>query len=103
VCEFAEASVSGYEIHMGTSHGAALARPAFRIDGRPEGALSPDEQILGTYLHGVFDTPQAATALLAWAGLASQIEVDTARLREQSLDRIADAAQPLFNRLKLLK
>ena len=104
VCAFADASVSvsGYEIHMGTSHGAALARPAFHIDGRPEGARSPDEQILGTYLHGVFDTPQAAKALLAWAGLASQIEVDTARLREQSLDRIADAAQPLFDQLKLL-
>ena len=37
---------SGYEIHMGTSHGAALERPAASIDGRPEGAMSADGRIL---------------------------------------------------------
>ena len=101
-CEFAEATVSGYEIHMGTSSGAALDRPAFRIDGRPEGARSPDDQILGTYLHGLFDTPQASAALLRWAGLDSDTTVDTARLREASLDRIADATRPLLDALSAL-
>jgi len=101
-CEFAEATVSGYEILMGTSSGAALDRPAFRIDGRPEGARSPDDQILGTYLHGLFDTPQASAALLRWAGLDSDTTVDTARLREASLDRIADATRPLLDALSAL-
>ncbi len=100
-CAFADAGVAGYEIHMGTSHGAALANPAFYIDGRPEGARSADEQILGTYLHGLFDTPQASAALLHWAGLASATVVDLALLREQSLDRIADASVPLFEALDL--
>ncbi|MFY0076176.1 hypothetical protein ABTQ09_20610, partial [Acinetobacter baumannii] len=65
-CAFAEtaASVSGYEIHMGVSSGPALGRPAFVIDGRGEGAQSEDGQILGSYLHGMFDTPQAFGALL---------------------------------------
>ncbi len=98
-CAFAEATVSGYEIHMGTSSGAALELPAFRIDGRPEGARSADGQILGTYLHGLFDTPQASAALLRWAGLHSEHSVDTAQLREESLERIADAAQPLLDAL----
>jgi adenosylcobyric acid synthase len=102
VCDFADASVSGYEIHMGTSSGPALARPAFRIDGRPEGARSTDGQILGTYLHGLFDTPQACAALLKWAGLDSGVVIDTCRLREESLDRIADAAQPLLDALTAL-
>ncbi|UGQ47715.1 cobyric acid synthase [Massilia endophytica] len=98
-CLFADATVAGYEIHMGVSSGAALDRPAFRIAGRPEGALSPDGQVLGTYLHGVFDTPQACKALLDWAGLSSDYAVDTAALREASLERLADATQPLLDAL----
>jgi adenosylcobyric acid synthase len=56
--------------------------------------------VLGTYLHGVFDTPQALAALLKWAGLAHAAPLDLAQLREQSLDRIADAAQPLLAALR---
>jgi adenosylcobyric acid synthase len=96
------APVSGYEIHMGTSRGAALDTPAFVIEGRAEGARSPDGQILGTYLHGLFDTPQACTALLRWAGLDSEHTVDTAALREASLDRLADATRPLYDALVAL-
>ncbi len=102
-CAFADAAASGYEIHMGASHGAAMATPAFYIDGRPEGARSADDRILGTYLHGVFDTPDALAALLRWAGLDSNTTVDLAQLREQSLDRIADATLPLLNALLKLK
>jgi len=101
-CAFAEAAVRGYEIHMGVSTGPALARPAFRIDGRDEGAISADGQVLGTYLHGMFDHPQACSALLAWAGLHSDNTVDTSALREASLDRIAQAARPLYEALKSL-
>jgi adenosylcobyric acid synthase len=97
------AAVSGYEIHMGISTGDALATPAFIIEGRPEGARSADGQILGTYLHGLFDTPQASSALLRWAGLHTDNAVDTSALREASLDRIADATQPLLDALIALK
>ena len=98
-CAFDDAAVAGYEIHMGVSSGAALGRPAFLIDGRPEGARSEDDQILGSYLHGMFDAPQACAALLRWAGLHSAAVVDTAQLREESLDRIAAAALPLYDSL----
>ncbi len=91
--------VAGYEIHMGVSRGAALSRPAFIIGGRHEGACSDDGQILGTYLHGVFDTAPACGALLDWAGLRSDRAPDTAALREASLDRIADATRPLLDAL----
>jgi adenosylcobyric acid synthase len=102
-CAFADATVSGYEIHMGTSSGTALARPAFHIDGRAEGALSDDGQLLGTYLHGLFDTPQASAALLRWAGLHSEHAVDTSALREASLDRIAASVEPLVAALTALR
>ena len=98
-CAFAEARVAGYEIHMGVSHGPALETPAFFIDGRPEGARSPDGQILGSYLHGMFDTPDACAALLRWAGLDSEATVDTSALREASLERIAEAVEPLYEAL----
>ncbi|NMM39057.1 MAG: cobyric acid synthase [Glaciimonas sp.] len=92
--------VVGYEIHMGISHGSALARPAFVINTggqmRPEGARSTDDQILGTYLHGLFDSPEACAALLRWAGLETDNSVDLGQLREQSLNRIADASAPLL-------
>lgn len=100
-CAFADAPVSGYEIHMGVSHGAALAQPAFHIDGRPEGAIGNDGQVLGTYLHGLFDQPEAGRALLHWAGLDSQHVVDSGALREASLDRLAQACAPLMERLLL--
>lgn len=101
-CAFAEtaASVSGYEIHMGVSSGPALGRPAFVIDGRGEGAQSEDGQILGSYLHGMFDTPQAFGALLAWAGLAGTEPVDLDALRETSLERLAESCRPLYDALQ---
>jgi adenosylcobyric acid synthase len=96
----AGAAVSGYEIHMGISQGPALDRPAFAIEGRNEGACSEDGQLLGTYLHGLFDRAEACAAVLRWAGLHSEHAVDAHALREASLDRIADAAQPLLDALR---
>ncbi|MBQ5942869.1 cobyric acid synthase [Massilia sp. AB1] len=98
-----DARVEGYEIHMGVSSGAALASPAFLIDGRKEGAVSQDGQVLGTYLHGLFDHPDACHTLLQWAGLRSETRVDTHVLREASLDRIADAAEDMFRNLVALR
>lgn len=103
VCAFsgqhAAGRVHGYEIHMGVSHGSAMTKPAFEIDGRGEGAVSEDGQILGTYLHGLFDHPEACSALLEWAGSHSEHIVDTAQLREASLDRIAQSATELLGNL----
>jgi adenosylcobyric acid synthase len=101
-CAFADAAVSGYEIHMGVSRSVGAGIPAFQIDGQAEGLRSVDDQVLGTYLHGIFDHPQACSALLRWAGLRDAVAVDVAQLREQSIDRIADAALPLYRALQAL-
>jgi adenosylcobyric acid synthase len=50
----------------------------------------------------MFDQASACAALLRWAGLDSEHAVDAAALREESLDRIADAAAPLLTRLRSL-
>jgi adenosylcobyric acid synthase len=99
-CAFADAAVSGYEIHVGKSYAVGTSLPAFHIDGHPEGLRSSDGLILGTYLHGVFDHPEACSALLRWAGLSRPVSVDMTQLREHSIDRIADAALPLLHALQ---
>ena len=89
-----DARVSGYEIHCGVSRGAALGQPASWLGtGESDGALTPDGQILGTYLHGLFDEPQALAALLGWAGLRDAAPLDMHALREASIDRLADAVE----------
>ncbi|QDX81556.1 cobyric acid synthase CobQ [Denitratisoma sp. DHT3] len=86
--------LTGYEIHMGVSRGPALERPLVHLDdGRRDGAISADDAILATYCHGLFDHPEALSALLAWAGMAETAPVDLAARREADLDRLADAVE----------
>ena len=97
-----DAAVRGYEIHCGVSTGAALADPLCHLDdGRAEGARSADGLVLGTYLHGVFDAPDALAALLQWAGLEGAVPIDLAALREASLDRLADAVESHLDTARL--
>lgn len=87
-----DAPVSGYEIHMGVSQGHALQRPFVTLADRTvDGALSEDDSIAGTYLHGLFDSPQACKALLRWAGLQKPQELNLRQLHEARLDNLADA------------
>ncbi|MBV1807609.1 cobyric acid synthase [Pseudomonas viridiflava] len=89
-----DAEVSGYEIHAGVTTGAALEQAAVRLDdGRCDGAQSADGQILGTYLHGLFESPAACSALLRWAGLRGVQEVDYHALRERDIERLADLVE----------
>ncbi len=48
-------SVSGYEIHLGTTTGPDTARPMLTLsDGREDGAISADGKVMGCYMHGLF-------------------------------------------------
>ncbi|NNA15805.1 cobyric acid synthase [Pseudomonas lundensis] len=88
------AEVSGYEIHAGVTRGSALELPAVQLeDGRCDGACSADGQIIGTYLHGLFESPAACSALLRWAGLPSVQAVDYHALRERDIERLADLVE----------
>lgn len=87
-------AMNGYEIHQGVSSGPALMHPAVRLaDGRVDGAISDDGQVLGSYCHGLFDHPEALAALLAWAGAGRTERVDFAARREADLDRLAEAVE----------
>ncbi len=95
-----EVQVSGYEIHAGVSTGPALERPLAWLDGHVDGAFT--ENVAGTYLHGLFDLPTAADALLAWAGLTDSPAPDIHALREAAIDRLADAVEQHLDTQTLL-
>lgn len=86
-------AVTGYRIHCGVTEGAALARPLLHLQDGPDGVLSEDEQIAGTYVHGLFDSAAACDVLLAWAGLPNAHAQDAHVIREQQLERLADAVE----------
>lgn len=85
--------VEGYEIHCGVSEGAALAAPFARLPHGPDGAVSDDGQVIGSYIHGLFDHPGAAAALLRWAGLEQVESPDYRALRESQIERLADCVE----------
>ncbi|HZX86438.1 MAG TPA: cobyric acid synthase, partial [Reyranella sp.] len=52
---FEGTAFTGYEMHMGVTEGPGRARPFAHLDNEgPEGAMSPDGRIIGTYAHGLF-------------------------------------------------
>ena len=61
----ANVSITGYEMHIGTTRGADCARPFALLDGgRADGARSPDGRVGGTYLHGLFASDAYRASLL---------------------------------------
>jgi len=95
------AAVAGFEIHTGISSGPALARPALRTTHGFDGAVSSDDRILGTYVHGLFECPTACDGLLAWAGLRDVRSPDYRSLREQCIERLADAVDDYLDTSRL--
>ena len=81
------APFSGYEMHMGVTEGPDRERPFVRLaDGEPEGAISADGRVIGTYIHGLFaDDRQRAAWLDRFAAGATHVAY------EDSVDKTLDA------------
>ncbi|TCM76575.1 cobyric acid synthase [Rhodovulum steppense] len=80
--------VTGYEMHMGRTVGPGLDRPWLRIGGRPEGAVSADGRVMGSYLHGLFGADGfRGHWLTAMGGTASA--TDHAARLDRALDTVA--------------
>ncbi len=90
-----EAGITGYEIHHGRSNYRKACNnwPVEFSDGRRDGCLSTDGQILGTYCHGLMDQPAGLSLLLRWAGLEEPQAFDLPALREQQIERLADVLE----------
>ena len=81
---------AGYEMHVGDTTGPDTARPLLRLaDGRPDGAVSADGRVAGTYVHGLFADDRQRAAWLARLGAAPGVGRYEAGI-ETVLDRFAD-------------
>jgi adenosylcobyric acid synthase len=80
--------IDAYEIHIGHTDGADRARPFAMLDGSPEGAVSADGRVHGSYMHGMFASDAFRKAFLAQL----DIPVSDQRYRtkvESALDALA--------------
>lgn len=81
--------IEGYEIHIGRTDGPDCERPVLDIDGRLDGAKSPDGRVAGLYVHGVFSSDAFRSAWLSGLG-ASDVAYSYQAAVEQTLDGLAD-------------
>jgi adenosylcobyric acid synthase len=80
-------SLSGYHMHLGVTEGPGRDRPFARIEAEPEGAISPDGRVMGTYLHGLFAADGFRRAFL---GNAASPDLKYEAGIETTLDALAN-------------
>lgn len=78
--------ISGYHMHMGETDGPDRDRPFASVSGTPEGAISLDGRVMGTYLHGLFAANGFRQAFL---GAAASRDLDYAASIDATLDGLA--------------
>ena len=84
-----DAPIDAYEIHIGRTDGPDRARPFATVDGEPEGAISGDGRVHGSYLHGLFTSDNFRKAFLAELDIPASDQPYGARV-ESALDALAD-------------
>lgn len=82
------ADFGGYEMHMGRTDGADCARPFAMLGERPDGAVSRDGRVMGSYVHGLLASTDLRDTLLRRIGGASA-GADYDQSVEDALDEIA--------------
>ncbi|MGL3605385.1 cobyric acid synthase [Rhizobium sp. G187] len=83
-----DVALSGYEIHLGITSGPDCVRPAVSIENRPDGAMSADGKVVGTYLHGLFSSDAYRAKLLESFGIEGGAQNYRAMV-DQALDDVA--------------
>ena len=109
--QFENTEIHGYEIHCGiTDRNPKFTKPLIEFNTTEkntsslatdpsnssinyDGGINQDNNVLGTYLHGLFDHPASCNTLLNWAGLKTNDAVDLNTVREKQLDRLADCLE----------
>ena len=87
--------VDGYEIHTGRNSYGPEAQPWLRIGGETDGVMNAQGNVLGTYLHGLFDDGRLFATIadrireLRGDAGKEQQPVSMEEFREKEFDRIA--------------
>jgi adenosylcobyric acid synthase len=94
-------NMSGYEIHLGETTGSDCVRPFAKIGDRPDGAVSANGRIMGTYLHGCFSSDAFRNSFLKQCGASpGNLEFDV--IIEATLDELAAHLEQHIDIAKLL-
>ena len=94
--------VKGYEIHAGESTGPAFENTIINLGSHGDGIFSEDKQVFGSYIHGLFDEPNALEYFIKWAGLKESVHFDYKAFQEQELDRLAEEVEKVLPVERLL-
>ncbi len=89
--------LDGYEIHSGINHFGPGCVPFLYLngEGKPDGVCNFQGNVLGSYLHGIFDTGAFWQAVINHVRTERGMECDTstpitmAEFREREFDRLA--------------
>ena len=99
--------VTGYEIHMGITENLGSCRELVRLeDGRIDALGNEDGSVLGTYLHGIFDTDGFAEAMIRKLMTEKGMDFenwsfDLTAHKEQEYDKLADLVRRSFDMKKI--
>lgn len=100
-------AITGFEMHMGETTGPDTARPMLMIDGadtpRPDGALSVDGRISGTYVHGVFAADEFRQNFLKRLNPARSRGFAWSRHIDAALDQLADHMEEHVDTAQILE
>ncbi|ACA55921.1 cobyric acid synthase [Clostridium botulinum] len=110
--EEAENTVYGYEIHMGISKYGQNINPLFKIYdkngekvGYFDGAINDKGNVMGTYIHGVFDgvafREKIINELRVKKGLKKKKSQVYEHMREKELDKLADIVRQSLDMKKI--
>ncbi len=85
-------TISGYEIHIGSTDGPDRQQPWLNVEGMAEGATSANGRIAGTYVHGLFAGDTFRGTYLS--GLGAAVDQDYAHdlAVDQALDHLAQSS-----------
>ena len=81
--------IDAFEIHIGRTDGPDRARPFAMLDGAPEGAISRDGRVYGSYLHGLFASDEFRSSFLRQLDIPVTDQQYRGRV-ESVLDALAD-------------
>jgi adenosylcobyric acid synthase len=98
--------LTGYEIHCGQTTGKSLKQPFCHLQDQhgnryADGAISDDQQIIGTYLHGLFENKFLTESVLFWASGKQITGYDWQEVRENELERLADVLEEHLDLTKI--
>lgn len=81
---------SAYEIHLGRSRWCADPPDSFVLEDQTLGVIDRENRVLGTYLHGILESPEVVRRLLALVSPGPFAIPDSFReIRERELDELA--------------